>query len=134
MKLEITNEIENIILQWKETSATDGDFGSREFLFRGKEIGHIHSNGELDISFGNKLTKMLLSQNLVQQHLYVPETSITYKVSSEEQIPFAISLLRFSYILVLKKFGENDKQSITIFETELIKLPKSLSSIYLNIK
>lgn len=36
MKLEITNEIENIILQWKETSATDGDFGLREFLFRGK--------------------------------------------------------------------------------------------------
>lgn len=109
-------------------------FRFKRILFRGKEIGHIHSNGELDISFGNKLTKMLLSQNLVQQHLYVPETSITYKVSSEEQIPFAISLLRFSYILVLKKFCENDKQSITIFETELIKLPKSLSSIYLNIK
>lgn len=37
MKLEITNEIENIILQWKETSATDGDFGLREFYFEVKK-------------------------------------------------------------------------------------------------
>jgi len=45
---KITTEIENVILQWKETSAGNGDFGARTFLYRGKDFGHIHKDGDWD--------------------------------------------------------------------------------------
>lgn len=130
-KPEVTSEIENVILQWDETSVRNGDFGARVFLFQNKEFGHIHNNGDLDIVFGINITAELLRQNLVQKHLYVPKTSITYRVLSSEKIPFAISLLRFSWFL---NAFINNAISPSILENELSKLPENLSSVYLKQK
>lgn len=131
MRPKIPTEIENVILQWYKTSIGNGDFGARTFLYHRKEFGHIHKNGDLDISFNKKITTELLQKNLVQKHLYVPETSITYNVTSEEKVPFALSLLRFSYLIHFIKTNENDTVSQSIFESELAKLPEILSSLYM---
>lgn len=130
-KPKIITEIENIILQWDGTSVGNGDFGATTFLYREEEFGHIHKNGDLDITFGKQITTELRQMNLAQKHLYVPETNITYLVSNEEKLPFAISLLRFSYLSHSIKANENDTVSQNIFEREMAKLPESLSSIYL---
>jgi hypothetical protein len=127
-KQKIATEIENVILRWDETRTGNGDFGARAFLFQNKEFGHLHKNGDLDIVFGKNITAELLKENLVQKHLYVPEVGITFRVSSEEKIPFTISLLRFSYLI---KANESNAIAQNIFETELAKLSESLSSTYL---
>ncbi len=118
--------IENVILQWNETSAENGDFGARAFLFQHKEFGHIHHDGTLDIVFGENITKQLLQKRIVQEHLYVPKVGVTYMVSTEDKIPFALSLLRFSYLIKAHK-----KKAIAqkLFETEWAQLPESLLSI-----
>ncbi len=126
----MTADIENEILKWDETSIGKGDFGAKTFLYRGKEFGHIHKDGTLDIVFGKQLTAELLQQKLVQKHLYVPDAAVTYKVSGEEKIPFAVSLLRFSYLIHFIKDNENDMTAKRTFESEMAKLPESLSSIY----
>lgn len=130
-KSKMITEIENEILKWDETSIGKGDFGAKTFLYQGKEFGHIHKDGTLDIVFGNRLTAELLQQKLVQKHLYVLDAAITYIVSNEEKIPFAVSLLRFSYLLHFIKANENDMEAKHLFESEMAKLPESLSSIYL---
>lgn len=130
-KPKMMTEIENEILKWDETNIGKGDFGASAFLYRGKEFGHIHKDGTLDIVFGKQLTVELLQQKLVQKHLYVPNAAITYSVSNEEKIPFAISLLRFSYLIHFIKANKNDTIAKRIFESEMAKLPVSLSSIYL---
>ncbi|QXV63963.1 DUF5519 family protein [Mucilaginibacter sp. 21P] len=123
----ITTRVENIILRWAGTSARNADFGARAFLIRGKEFGHLHPDGTLDIMLGKSLTLALLKTGLVQKHLYVPDAAVTYQISSDEKLAFAISLLRFSYLA-------NARHSIippTEFAVELAKLPESLSSINL---
>lgn len=72
------------------------NMGGKEFRLAKKEIGHMHWNGDLDILFGKQLTDELLKLNLVQQHKYVPGAAIAYPVLREQNIPFAVFLLRFS--------------------------------------
>ena len=131
---KIITEIENTVLKWEETSTGNGDFGAITFLYRGKEFGHIHKNGDLDISFGEQMTEELLKKKLVKKHLYVPKTNITYPVLNEEKLPFAISLLRISYLSHYIKGNEKDMFSQGIFESELAKLPERLTSVYLKQK
>ncbi|MFD2918879.1 luciferase family protein [Terrimonas rubra] len=131
---KIITEIENTVLKWEETSTGNGDFGAITFLYRGKEFGHIHKTGDLDISFGEQMTEELLKKKLVKKHLYVPKTNITYPVLNEEKLPFAISLLRISYLSHYIKANEKDMFSQGIFESELAKLPERLTSVYLKQK
>jgi len=128
-KINLITRIENIILQWDETSIGKGDFGSIAFLYRGKEFAHIHKNGDLDIDFGKKITSELRQKNLVQKHLYVPETSITFRVWNEEQLPFAVSLLRFSYLGQFIKASANDAAAQKTMQQGAAKLHESLQAI-----
>ena len=123
--------MEDTILEWADTSVGTGDFGATAFLFRGKEFGHIHQNGDLDITFGAGITTELLKNNLVEKHLYVPKTNITYPLRNEEKLEFGISLLRMSYLSLVKNLNQSDADSQRLFEQELAKLPEHLSSIYL---
>lgn len=125
-------ELKRAILKWEQTSIGDGNFGAITFLYRGKEFGHIHKNGDLDITFGEQMTEKLLRRNLVEKHLYVPKTNITYPVPNEESLPFAVSLLRLSYLSHFINIHKEDTISQEIFEKELAKLPESLSSIFVN--
>ena len=115
-------QIENTILSWDDVTTGSHDMGGREFLFGKEEIGHMHWNGELDIGFGKQVTEELRKHNLGQRHKYAPGTAITYPVLVEENIPFAVSLLRFSYLLHLKKKSANNPQTMNEIENELDKI------------
>jgi hypothetical protein len=92
-------EIEAKVLTWNGVRSGDHRMGAREFLYGKKEIGHIHWNGDLDIVFGKQITEKLLKRKSVQKHAYVPDVAITFKIKSDDDILFALSLLRYSYLL-----------------------------------
>jgi hypothetical protein len=131
---KFTTEIENVVSQWSGTTMGKGIFESRRLLFQNHEFGHIHKNGDLDIVFGKKITEELRQRNLVKKHLYTPETAITYTVSNEEKIPFALGLLRFSYLIHWLKANELDSVGRATVKSELAKLPESLRSMDLGIQ
>ncbi len=118
----LITQIERIISLWDEVTAKRHNMGGKEFLYCKKEIGHIHWNGDLDILFDKPLTDELLKHNLVQQHKYVPSAAVTFQVLREEHIPFAISLLRFSYLIQAKKATSNNKQITSEINVELDKI------------
>lgn len=122
--------IENAVLQWEETSAEDGDFEARRFLYRKKEFGHLHDYGDLDIFFNKQIQAALLLAKLVQPHKFIPKSGITYTISSEDDIPFALSLLRFSYLLHFFKVHTDKVTENKLLDSELAKLPESLSALY----
>lgn len=119
---KLITQIEEIVLSWNEVTTGIHPMGGREILFRKKEVGHIHWNGDLDILFGKQLTAEFLKQNLVKHHKYVPTAAITYPFVSEKNIPFAVSLLRFSYLIQIKKASANNHQIINDIEIELDKI------------
>ena len=123
---KLITQVKEKVLLWDEVSTGIHTMGGVEFLFREKEIGHIHWNGDLDIKFGKRLTEELLIQSIVQQHKFVPSVAITYPLLSNENIPFAFLLLRLSYLIQQKKVASNKDLISHQIETELeaIKLYK----------
>lgn len=118
----LITQIERILLSWDDVTVESHNMGGKEFLYRKKEIGHIHGNGDLDIFFDEPLTDELLKHNLVQQHKYVPSAAVTFPVLLEKDIPFAISLLRFSYLIHTKKVTSNNEQITSDVNVELGKI------------
>lgn len=123
----LLSEIEKTVLQWEETDAKDGDFGARMFLYRRKEFGHLHDYGDLDIFFRKNIETKLLENKLVIPHKFVPKSGVTFTVTNEETAKFALSLLRFSYLL---HYRNANADSDDFVETAMKKLPESLSKIY----
>jgi hypothetical protein len=99
---KIIADIEAKVLTWRGVRSGEHRMGAREFLYGNKEIGHIHWNGDLDIVFGKQITEKLLKRRRVRNHTYVPGVAITFKIAGDGDILFALSLLRYSYLLKRK--------------------------------
>jgi hypothetical protein len=91
--------IEAKVLTWNDIQSGDHRMGGRKFLFGHREIGHIHWNGNLDIVFGKQITERILKRQRLQRHAYLPGVAITLKIRSDNDILFALSLLRYAYRL-----------------------------------
>jgi len=118
--------IEEIVLEWENTAKGVNAFGGIAFLVHQKEFGHIHKNGDLDIVYGKEITSRLLENKLVKMHQYVPNEAISYPVSGENSISFAVTLLRFSYLLHLKETKQGNNCFDGALDNELEKLRKDL--------
>jgi hypothetical protein len=102
---KIIAEIEATVLAWKGVRSANHRMGAREFLVGHKEIGHIHWNGDLDIVFGEQITQRLLKRKGVLKHTFVPDIAITFKITGDGDVLFAMALLRYSYLLKRKMAG-----------------------------
>jgi hypothetical protein len=101
-KQPLLDALEAAVTSWPEVEAVEHERGGREFRYRGKEIGHVHFNGDLDILFNRKIRDELLAAGRVETHRWVPESGwTTFVLRSEADIPAALNLLRES--LELKK-------------------------------
>ncbi|HTJ48264.1 MAG TPA: luciferase family protein [Cyclobacteriaceae bacterium] len=126
---KLIGEIENTIVEWPGLYTAIHEMGGVVFLYDQTEIGHIHWNGNLDIVFGKHLTSQLLRLGKIKHHNFLPESAITFQVVNREDIPFAISLLQFSYLRLLRKIGDNALMIEAYIENEIIKLPEELKMI-----
>lgn len=63
------DDIEKIVLTWPGTTVTTHKYGGLQFNYHGKELGHIHSNGLLDMLLSRKIKQQLIQQDRrVQDH------------------------------------------------------------------
>lgn len=90
--------IESELATWKGIERRPHKFGGIQFNYGGKEIGHIHSNGILDILFTRTIKNDLLRRGCAtNHHVFTNSGWITFYVRSSEDIKNAISLLARSY-------------------------------------
>jgi hypothetical protein len=91
-----------------EVSVHPHRFGGREFRIGSAELGHIHSDGTLDIPFPRDLRDALLNAGLVQEHRWVPNSGwTTFRLRGERELPRALWLMRLSYLrYTLKKVSD----------------------------
>jgi hypothetical protein len=115
----LITKVAKTVKTWNGVTTGIHRMGAKEFLIQKKEFGHIHWNGDLDILFGKPLTVELVKLNLVQRHKFVPEIAITYPLTGPDSIFLAITLLRFSYLLQLKKSVTGDSRVIADSQKEL---------------
>ena len=90
--------IEEEVMAWDGLTRTLHKFGGLQFNYGDKEIGHIHSNGNLDILFNRKTKRFLLEAGLASDHHAFPHSGwISFYVSSEKDVQMAIVLLALAY-------------------------------------
>ncbi|MDB5014288.1 MAG: hypothetical protein JWQ25_2490 [Daejeonella sp.] len=100
------DEIESEVLSWQGTNVSIHKFGGLQFNYHETEIGHVHSNGLLDVLYNLKSKKVLLETGRVSNHhVFVKSGWISFYIKQPEDRAYAMELLLLKYkgIIDLKK-------------------------------
>ncbi len=109
-------KFEEEVSAWANVSVHPHRFGGREFLFGSAEVGHVHTNGIVDIPFTRPIHDALLAEGLVEQHHWVPNSGwITFHIRREKDLKHAVWLMRLSYLRYALKTSTDAKK---LFEQE----------------
>lgn len=97
-KLDWIDEIEAEVLTWDDTKTTTHKYGGLQLNYAGKEIGHIHSNGLLDMLLSRKLKEQLMLDTRVKDHHTFKNTGwISFFIRTKQDADYALELLRVGY-------------------------------------
>jgi hypothetical protein len=112
--------VEGVMSGWPDVSSQPHRFGGREFLFGAAEVGHVHTNGVVDIPFPRSVRDALLADGLAEQHHWVPNSGwITFRIRSEDDLDHVLWLMRLSYLRYSLKAAPESRK---LFEQESEKL------------
>lgn len=106
---------------WEGIESLPHRFGGIEFSLSGVEIGHIHSNGMVDIPFTRRIREQLVSAGEAGLHHLLQDSGwITFYVRGPADIEQAVKLYRLSYLH--KRYRRPADRSDGVFEAELGRL------------
>jgi hypothetical protein len=106
--MELLKRLEETVASWPRISVHAHRFGGREFRFANAEVGHVHYRGIVDIPFPRSIRDALLTEELAEEHRWVPNSGwITFRIQSERDLQHAVWLMRLSYFrYALKTAGD----------------------------
>lgn len=112
--------LEDVVSAWSRISVHPHRFGGREFRFGSAEVGHVHTNGIVDIPFTRPVHDLLLDEGLAEQHRWVPNSGwITFHIRGDQDIAHALWLMRLSYLRYALKEAADPR---SLFERECEEL------------
>ncbi|HZY36095.1 MAG TPA: luciferase family protein [Mucilaginibacter sp.] len=98
MLLDFIDDIRKEVLKWPGTSVSMHKYGGVQFNHGGKEIGHIHGNGVLDILLSRSLKAQLIAEGLANpHHVFAKSGWISFYICTERDKASALDLLHLSY-------------------------------------
>ena len=101
--LDWMDEIEAEVLQWQYTTSGIHKYGGMQFNYQGKEIGHIHSNGLLDMLLSRQEKTQLMQDGRISDHHTFKNTGwISFYICNIEDKGYALMLLRKGYQRLVK--------------------------------
>jgi hypothetical protein len=102
--LDCIDDIEAEVLSWPGAERQLHKYGGLQFNCNGKEIGHIHGNGILDMRFSRKIKAELMAAGRIDHHhVFVNSGWITFRIRERGDYLYASKLLRIGYLRVLEK-------------------------------
>ncbi|GAB4517535.1 MAG: hypothetical protein OHK0046_24190 [Anaerolineae bacterium] len=94
---------------WDGVTVHPHRFGGREFNIGNVEIGHVHSNGMVDIPFTRTIRAQLIAEGMAEPHHLLPETGwISFYLRKESDVAEALKLFRLSYIQKVRSRSRRD--------------------------
>ncbi len=95
------------LLSWPEVTQQPHRFGGIEFLFIGKEIGHLHGDHLVDLLMPKSFRDQLIVSGRAQPHHMYPDSGwVSVYLTSNGDVTNAIELLRFKYDYLVAKRNE----------------------------
>jgi hypothetical protein len=96
--LDAIDNIEAEVLTWKGASVGLHKYGGVQFNYNGRELGHIHGNGLLDMRFSRLVKNELLIENRVtNHHVFTNSGWISFYIRNKKDAEYAIKLLNMVY-------------------------------------
>src|SRR5262245_60819872 len=106
-------QVINEVSAWEDIAPSPHRFGGVEFNLGNVEVGHIHSNGMVDIPFTRKIAEILVAEGECQPHHILPESGwITYYMRGEDDVTQALRLLRLSYLQKTLRRRKDERESV----------------------
>jgi hypothetical protein len=94
------DRVEHKFSMWEGVKTTRHKYGGLQFNYANKEIGHIHSNGLLDIHFPVSIRNELIERSeAIPHHIFKDSGWISFYIREESDVNSAIELLARSYTL-----------------------------------
>ena len=100
MSLSVKQVISEQLLSWPDVTQQPHRFGGIEFLYQGKEIGHVHGEGLVDIRMPKSSRDQFIAEGRAESHHIYPDSIY---IKSEEDTLNAVELLRFKYNHMVNK-------------------------------
>jgi hypothetical protein len=92
-------------------------------------VGHVHTNGIVDIAFPRSVRDALLADGLAEEHRWVPNSGwITFQMRSEKDLSHALWLMRLSYLRYALK-SSTTPQKVFEQESEELRLSPRFKSL-----
>ena len=127
--MKYVKTLEEVVSAWARVSVHPHRFGGREFLFGTAEVGHVHTNGVVDIPFTRPVHDLLLDEGLAEQHRWVPTSGwITFHIRGDQDIAHALWLMRLSYLRYALKEAA-DPRSLFEHESQELRLSPRFKSL-----
>ncbi|MFZ0294523.1 MAG: luciferase family protein [Candidatus Sulfotelmatobacter sp.] len=122
-------KLEIEVSAWPHLSVHPHRFGRVEFQFGTAEVGHVHTNGIVDIPFPRSIRDSLLADGLAEEHHWVPNSGwITFQMHNEEDLSHALWLMRLSYLRYALKTS-TDPRKLFEQESEELRLNPRFKSL-----
>lgn len=97
--LKCIDDIECEVLRWPGVYKSLHKYGGLQFNFDGRELGHIHSNGLLDIRFSRKIKEKLLTEGRVtEHHIFKKSGWITFNIRNQHDAMYGQELLKMAFL------------------------------------
>lgn len=130
MNREWVAQVIESIGTWEGVSIEPHRFGGREFKLGKVEVGHIHSNGMVDIPFTRRIREVLVAENHAEHHHLLHDSGwITFYMRRPEDVTHALWLYRLSY--VQKSYRRADSGQKAGLEASLGELSPTLKAAVL---
>jgi hypothetical protein len=96
--IDCIDDIEKEVLSWDGTRTKLHKYGGLQFNCSGSEIGHIHSNGILDIRFNQKIKEQLVEQGRISNHhVFTNSGWVSFRITGRQDMGYAKGLLKMAY-------------------------------------
>ncbi len=90
--------LEREVLGWPGVSAQSHRFGGTEFRAKGREIGHLHGHGLLDVLLTRAIRDDAVQARVAQPHHIFPHSAwVSLQLRTAADVPAALALLHRSY-------------------------------------
>lgn len=92
------------VLTWHDVSASIHKYGGMQFNYNGKEIGHIHGNGVLDVPLNLRMKSQLMTEGRISHHHVFRETGwVSFYITRAEDRGYALKLIRMCYEMRVRR-------------------------------
>jgi hypothetical protein len=104
MVKDARKKIDLVVSSWPGVSSGKQRLGGSQWRLGRRPLGHVHGDEVVDIPFPKRLRDELVAAEQVEPHHVRPDSGwITLRIRNDEDLKWAVVLLRHSYEIGLQR-------------------------------